>query len=386
MEQTTRQFLPHHCAAALMSITYLSYSTMQYVFLWSSSSCQISERGLQKFKLKNVSQFDNLCEVQSDKASVTITSRYDGVIKNLLYKVDDIARVGQPLVEIEVAGEVENESNSNEQTSQSAVNKPHSSDTSSLNNNSTTEHKQGKVLATPAVRRIAMENQVKWAPTIISPSFSCGFLFLRVYLILDHSFGSSNVRASPPSGNLPQSSKTLSSTINSSILISIGIIVQMMAVAYKIPFFRSIFEIASELQRIHENAKKQQIAREDLIEGTFTLSNIGAIGGTYANPVIFPPQVAIGAIGKMERLPRFDKHDNACFIFIFPIEPSALKKFRTINTIFQVINFELYVNVDPQYFYFTMYFYYSLWILTYRFHYRWKFYLEHPFAMLAHLK
>ncbi|RCN38123.1 Biotin-requiring enzyme [Ancylostoma caninum] len=50
-----------------------------------------------------VSQFDNLCEVQSDKAAVTITSRYDGVIKKLHFNVDDVARVGQPLVEIEVA-------------------------------------------------------------------------------------------------------------------------------------------------------------------------------------------------------------------------------------------------------------------------------------------
>uniref|UniRef100_A0A8R1EDJ9 2-oxoacid_dh domain-containing protein n=1 Tax=Caenorhabditis japonica TaxID=281687 RepID=A0A8R1EDJ9_CAEJA len=59
-----------------------------------------------------------------------------------------------------------------------------------------------------------------------------------------------------------------------------------------------------------EAGKRQQIGREDLLGGTFTLSNIGAIGGTYASPVIFPPQVAIGAIGKIERLPRFDKHDN----------------------------------------------------------------------------
>jgi 2-oxoisovalerate dehydrogenase E2 component (dihydrolipoyl transacylase) len=35
------------------------------------------------------------------------------------------------------------------------------------------------------------------------------------------------------------------------------------------------------------------------------LSNIGTIGGTYASPVLFAPQVAIGAIGKITKLPRY---------------------------------------------------------------------------------
>lgn len=52
-----------------------------------------------------VSQFDNICEVQSDKASVTITSRYDGKIAKLCYNVDDVALVGQPLLEVEVEGD-----------------------------------------------------------------------------------------------------------------------------------------------------------------------------------------------------------------------------------------------------------------------------------------
>lgn len=49
-----------------------------------------------------VAQFDNICEVQSDKASVTITSRYDGTISKLHHQVDDTALVGKPLVAIEV--------------------------------------------------------------------------------------------------------------------------------------------------------------------------------------------------------------------------------------------------------------------------------------------
>lgn len=49
-----------------------------------------------------VQQFDNICEVQSDKAAVTITSRYDGVITKLYHDIDQIALVGHPLIDIEV--------------------------------------------------------------------------------------------------------------------------------------------------------------------------------------------------------------------------------------------------------------------------------------------
>lgn len=44
-------------------------------------------------------------QVKSDKASVTITSRFDGVIKKLHHEVDSIVQVGQALVDIETTSE-----------------------------------------------------------------------------------------------------------------------------------------------------------------------------------------------------------------------------------------------------------------------------------------
>ncbi|KAF4755826.1 hypothetical protein FOZ63_029928, partial [Perkinsus olseni] len=49
-----------------------------------------------------VEEMDRLCTVESDKAVVDITSRYNGVIRRLGYKVGDTAKVGSVLVDMEV--------------------------------------------------------------------------------------------------------------------------------------------------------------------------------------------------------------------------------------------------------------------------------------------
>lgn len=56
-----------------------------------------------------VEEWDKLCEVQSDKASVEITSRFSGVIKKLHYDAGEMAQVGKPLLDIDIQGEIKDE-------------------------------------------------------------------------------------------------------------------------------------------------------------------------------------------------------------------------------------------------------------------------------------
>lgn len=56
--------------------------------------------------LSAVNTFDPLCEVQSDKASVEITSPFDGIVHELLVPEGQIAKVGQDLCTIEVVDDV----------------------------------------------------------------------------------------------------------------------------------------------------------------------------------------------------------------------------------------------------------------------------------------
>uniref|UniRef100_M4A8L8 Dihydrolipoamide acetyltransferase component of pyruvate dehydrogenase complex n=1 Tax=Xiphophorus maculatus TaxID=8083 RepID=M4A8L8_XIPMA len=102
-----------------------------------------------------VSQFDSICEVQSDKASVTITSRYDGVIRRLYYEADATALVGKPLVDIETES-------ASELSQEDVVETP----AMAREEHTHQEIKGHKTQATPAVRRLAMENNIKLSEVV----------------------------------------------------------------------------------------------------------------------------------------------------------------------------------------------------------------------------
>ena len=68
---------------------------------------------------------------------------------------------------------------------------------------------------------------------------------------------------------------------------------------------KSIIEIANALTKLTDAAREGRVSPADLKGGTITISNIGAIGGTVATPIINKPEVAIVALGKVQALPRF---------------------------------------------------------------------------------
>jgi len=69
---------------------------------------------------------------------------------------------------------------------------------------------------------------------------------------------------------------------------------------------KSIVQIAQELTKLTDAAREGRVSPAELKGGTITISNIGAIGGTVATPIINKPEVAIVALGKTQLLPRFN--------------------------------------------------------------------------------
>jgi len=117
----------------------------------------------------------------------------------------------------------------------------------------------------------------------------------------------------------------------------------------------TVMEVAEELVRLQELGVKGKLGEDDLKGFTFSISNIGSIGGTYAFPVIAPPAVAIGAVGKIRQLPRFDHEGNVIRAHIMNVSWSADHRIIDGATVARFSN-------------------------------RWKGYLENPASMLIDLK
>ncbi|MCZ4238783.1 2-oxoisovalerate dehydrogenase E2 component (dihydrolipoyl transacylase) [Alteromonas sp. I10] len=367
-------------------------------------------------------------EVMTDKAVVEIPAKNAGTVHRLYYAQGDIAKVHSALFALEVAGEVTTTSGTNDDSPSANNNASSVASQSSVNtqtNGSSQQSAQvapskfsdgeyeppiaieGKVLASPAVRRVAREKNIDLSS--VEGSGKKGRILKSDVLNLQHSnvdTSSQNSTSSAPSsstagkGDSNSTSTVLKGSVRTEKVrgIQAAMAKQMSASVYTIPHFTvsdelvmdnlmslrkllkpefeaknvklsfmpffvkamslalnefpvinsqlnedateisyfadhnigfavdskigllvpnikrvqdlSLLEIAVQMQDIIEQARAGRVAGEHLKGGTISISNIGAIGGITATPVINKPEAAIVALGKTQKLPRFDDEGN----------------------------------------------------------------------------
>ncbi|XP_027848134.2 lipoamide acyltransferase component of branched-chain alpha-keto acid dehydrogenase complex, mitochondrial [Aphis gossypii] len=344
-----------------------------------------------------VSEFDDVCEVESDKATVTITSRYAGTVTKVHHETGATARVGSALVDIEVAEEGHTAEEPAVAVAAAAASAPEvladdadrvvagsSGEPAGLDSSDASV--ASKVLTTPAVRRIAAEKGIDL--TTVRGTGKQGRVLKEDLLgFEDHLLSSSVPTPSAPAVSSPPTedfvpltgyAKTMRKTMEASNKIPTLVItdevnltrlIELKAqlaphvkltllpflvkatslalarhprinstaspdfTAYRpnrshnigvaidtplglaVPNVKdvqtlSVVGVARRLAELRAKAAKGKLAPSDVTGGTFTLSNMGTIAGSAFQPMILPPEVAIGALGRINYRPRYDDQER----------------------------------------------------------------------------
>ena len=66
---------------------------------------------------------------------------------------------------------------------------------------------------------------------------------------------------------------------------------------------KSITQLAEEIARLSERARTGQLTLDEIQGSTFTITNVGGIGGVFATPIINYPEVAILGVHKITKRP-----------------------------------------------------------------------------------
>jgi pyruvate dehydrogenase E2 component (dihydrolipoamide acetyltransferase) len=314
-----------------------------------------------------------LVEVMTDKVNVQIPSPKSGSITKLLVKEGEVAKVGQPIVIISEEGESERVLESAHETKREADLKPEAPAQTF-----TTVSSVDRVLATPAVRRLARESNVdltlikgtgphgriieedvraavsksttrsvhvgtgkeeivpmkgirKIVAEKMSRSSSIAAHVTHVdevdmteLVLLKEAFkGSAEKRGVrltflpfiikamvPALKEFPYSNATLDDKSGNIILkkyYNIGIATDtdqgLIVPVIKDADRKNIFELAGELEKLIEKARANQLGLDEVHGSTFTITNLGAIGGLFATPIINHPEVAILGVHKIMKRP-----------------------------------------------------------------------------------
>jgi pyruvate dehydrogenase E2 component (dihydrolipoamide acetyltransferase) len=66
---------------------------------------------------------------------------------------------------------------------------------------------------------------------------------------------------------------------------------------------KDIFELAAEIEKLAAKAKAGELGLDDVQGSTFTITNVGSIGGLFATPIINYPEVAILGLHRITKRP-----------------------------------------------------------------------------------
>jgi pyruvate dehydrogenase E2 component (dihydrolipoamide acetyltransferase) len=68
---------------------------------------------------------------------------------------------------------------------------------------------------------------------------------------------------------------------------------------------KGLFELAGLLEDLSTRARDRKLRPQDLQGGSFSISSLGGIGGTFFTPIVNHPEVAILGVSRMEWKPVF---------------------------------------------------------------------------------
>lgn len=61
---------------------------------------------------------------------------------------------------------------------------------------------------------------------------------------------------------------------------------------------KSLLELSKELDELAERTRQRKLSMDEMQGATFTISNLGSIGGSYFTPIVNSPQVAVLGMGR----------------------------------------------------------------------------------------
>lgn len=85
---------------------------------------------------------------------------------------------------------------------------------------------------------------------------------------------------------------------------------------------KSILELSAELNTLAEKARDKKLSIDDMRGGTFTISNLGGVGGTNFSPIVNWPEVAILGVARAGMEPKYDQTGHFAPALMLPLSLS----------------------------------------------------------------